>query len=172
MTYAIVYNSMTGNTAYLAYRINIILGNIDCIYNGPNSSKALDADVIYVGFWTNMSICDDKTKEFLQTLTNQKIVLFGTAGFMSEDYEATIINNIKSILPEGVEVVGSFMCQGKMQDRVLQRYLKAKEEGNPKADGWIKNFHEAKNHPDQKDLSRLGRVVAKANGIPCEDERD
>ena len=51
MSYAIVFSSRTGNTALLAQTIRDTLPG-DCLYFGTPDSKALEAETVYVGFWT------------------------------------------------------------------------------------------------------------------------
>ena len=81
MSYSIVYSSRTGNTALLAQAIREALPQEECSSFGAPHAEALGADTIYVGFWTDKGICDEQTAHFLQSLTNQKVFLFGTAGF-------------------------------------------------------------------------------------------
>ena len=64
-----------------AQAIREALPQEECSYFGAPHAEALGADTIYVGFWTDKGICDEQTAHFLQSLTNQKVFLFGTAGF-------------------------------------------------------------------------------------------
>ena len=107
------YFSQTGNTKLLG----------DFLKDNINDSKT-----IYVGFWTDKGNANQEALDYLKTLHHQKIFLFGTAGFgKSEEYFKRIINKVKESIDSTNEVVGSFMCQGKMPDSVLQRYLSLKE---------------------------------------------
>lgn len=101
------YFSQTGNTKLLG----------DFLKDNINDSKT-----IYVGFWTDKGNANQEALDYLKTLHHQKIFLFGTAGFgKSEEYFKRIINKVKESIDSTNEVVGSFMCQGKMPDSVLQR---------------------------------------------------
>ena len=82
---------------------------------------------------------------------------------MSEDYFTQIINRIKEIIPQGVKIVGHFMCQGKMQMSVRERYMKMKEEkaNIPNIDMLIKNFDMALSHPDENDFENLKNALVK-----------
>ena len=53
------------------------------------------------------------------------------------------------------------MCQGKMPETVLQRYLSLKESGKaPKnIDLLIENYYEALNHPNKEDFENLKKEV-------------
>lgn len=104
----LIYFSQTGNTQLLAQAIK---------KNVENS------DIIYVGFWTDKGNASKEALDYLKTLHHQKIFLFGTAGFgKSDDYFKKIIDKVKESIDESNEVIGSFMCQGKMPETVLQRY--------------------------------------------------
>lgn len=57
MSYAIVFSSRTGNTALLAQTIWDTLPG-DCLYFGTPDPKALEAETVYVGFWTDKGSCE------------------------------------------------------------------------------------------------------------------
>lgn len=158
MKYSIVFNSLTGNTAQLADTLRITLPREDCVYFGPPDKKALEAAMIFVGFWTDKGVCDEATAVFLRKLKEKTLFLFGTAGFEGkEEYFAGILKAVKSNLDMSNKVEGSFMCQGKMQPSVLQRYenmlLNTEEPATIHA--MIDNFNRASPHPDQTDCEKL-----------------
>ena len=64
-------------------------------------------------------------------------------------------------LDAGNQVIGTFMCQGKMPLSVRQRYEKMKKQPNPapNLDMLIANFDRALTHPDEQDLQRLQEAV-------------
>lgn len=159
MTYAVTYSSHTGNTKELAQTINETLDNI--IYFGEHDIKALNADRIYIGFWTDKGTCDNKTIEFLKQVQNKEIFLFGTAGFgKSEQYFNQIIDSVKSYINDSNKVVGSFMCQGKMPQTVIDRYIKLQNNENyQKYQMLIDNFDQALEHPNNKDKNNLIKVI-------------
>ena len=141
------YFSQTGNTKLLG----------DFLKDNINDSKT-----IYVCFWTDKGNANQEALDYLKTLHHQKIFLFGTAGFgKSEEYFKRIINKVKESIDSTNEVVGSFMCQGKMPDSVLQRYLSLKESDKaPKnIDLLIENYYEALNHPNEEDLENLKKAI-------------
>ena len=81
MTYAVVYSSRTGNTRLLAETIREQLPAGDCLYFGAPSPEALKAEMIFCGFWTDKGTCDENVASFLGSLKQQRVFLFGTAGF-------------------------------------------------------------------------------------------
>ncbi len=160
MSYSIVYSSRTGNTALLAQALKETLPQADCLYYGAPDAKALAAQTIYVGFWTDKGTCDADTAQFLQNLTHQQVFLFGTAGFGGNDaYFSQILERVQALLPEAAECVGSYMCQGKMPQSVRERYQGM--EDSPQRTTMLENFDRALSHPDDADLLRLKAAVTK-----------
>lgn len=158
MSYAIVYSSRTGNTAMLARAVREALPQEDCRYFGAPAPQALAADTVYVGFWTDKGTCDKPTARFLQSLTDQKVFLFGTAGFGGAPaYFQQILDRVKANLAPGVQVTGTYMCQGKMPQAVRDRYAAMEE--SPRRTAMLENFDQALSHPDQEDLARLQAAV-------------
>ena len=161
MKYAIVYSSKTGNTKLLAQAVAEALPREDCIYFGEPDTKALEAETIYLGFWTDKGSCDESCAEFLKKVTTQKVFLFGTAGFGGAPaYFQQILGRVKANLGPGVTVTGSFMCQGKMPMSVRERYMQM--EDSPRRSAMLANFDAALSHPDGDDLARLKAAVAGA----------
>ena len=158
MSYAIVYSSKTGNTALLAQTLRQTLPESDCIYFGAPAPEALAADTLYVGFWTDKGSCDQELGQFLSTLTHQKVFLFGTAGFGGAPaYFDQILTRVKANLGQQVQVIGSYMCQGKMPPAVRSRYEAL--EDSPKRTAMLENFDRALSHPDSQDLELLQAAV-------------
>ena len=161
MNYAIVYSSRTGNTAMLAQTIREALTAEDCVYFGGPDPRALEAETIYLGFWTDKGSCDEASAEFLKSLTGQRLFLFGTAGFGGAPaYFEQILGRVKANVGSAVRFAGSFMCQGKMPQSVRERYMQMEE--GPRRTAMLANFDAALNHPDEDDLTRLKSAVAGA----------
>ena len=158
MSYAIVYSSHTGNTALLAQTIRETLPQEDCVYFGAPDPSALTAETVYVGFWTDKGTCDASIAQFLQSLTNQKVFLFGTAGFGgAAAYFEQILNRVKENLGDSTELIGTYMCQGKMPQPVRTRYEQMEE--GPRRTAMLENFDQALSHPNAEDLANLRAAV-------------
>ena len=105
---------------------------------------------------------DNKTLELLSKLKNKKIFLFGTAGFGGSDtYFNKILEQVRQSIDSSNEVIGAYMCQGKMPQSVRDRYIKMKENPEHPAnlDMLIENFDRALSHPDADDLERLKKTL-------------
>lgn len=159
MTYSIVYSSKTGNTKMLADALHQALPADDCLYFGAPDAQALAAERIYIGFWTDKGTCDAETAAFLAQLTHQEIFLFGTCGFGGGvAYFEQILARVRDLLPESVQLVGSYLCPGKMPQSVRDRYVRIAEEEPAKRSHMQKmifNFDCARSHPDASDLQAL-----------------
>ena len=159
MTYSIVYSSKTGNTKMLADALHQALPADDCLYFGAPDAQALAAERIYIGFWTDKGSCDAETAAFLAQLTQQEIFLFGTCGFGGGvAYFEQILARVRDLLPESVQLVGSYLCPGKMPQSVRDRYARIAEEEPAKRSHMQKmifNFDCALSHPDASDLQAL-----------------
>ena len=159
MTYSIVYSSKTGNTKMLADALHQALPADDCLYFGAPDAQALAAERIYIGFWTDKGSCDAETAAFLAQLTQQEIFLFGTCGFGGGvAYFEQILPRGRELLPESLQLVGSYVCPGKMPQSVRDRYVRIAEEEPAKRSHMQKmifNFDCALSHPDANDLQAL-----------------
>lgn len=154
MRYSIVYSSNTGNTRQLAQEIEHQIPAQALAYCGAPDAAALQADVLFVGFWTDKGTCDEKVAQFLKETAGKKVYLFGTAGFgQSQQYFDQILARVKENLPEDAVYGGGFMCQGRMPQAVRSRYeaMQAKEPENPRYKMLIENFDAALAHPGEDD---------------------
>lgn len=163
MRYSVVYESNTGNTKMLADAIQHYLGEENCVYFGkPDTGSIPDSEVIFIGFWTDKGDCVPGLAEFMGKLNGKKVFLFGTAGFGgSPEYFLKIEERVRAHLPEGTEVAGTYMCQGKMPQGVRKRY-ETMLENNPEDSGtkaMIENFDRALLHPDDADLEKLRKEI-------------
>lgn len=153
MKIAIVYKSVTGNTKLIAEAINEALKD-DVVYIGEPKDN-INADLYFVGSWTDKGICCAEIGDYLKTLADKKIAYFGTAGFGgSEEYYRSLFERVKSICPSSKEMKEYFFCHGKMPMSVRNRYVSMiKEHPNDKnLEVSIKNFDVALAHPNEEDF--------------------
>ncbi|MFI3230723.1 MAG: flavodoxin family protein [bacterium] len=155
MKKSIVYSTVTGNARNLGEHISKTLG--DSSYCGPLSDEAIEADLVFVGFWTTKFSCDDKVKAFLGKLKDKKVFLYGTAGYdFTEEFFNGIIEEVKKSVDPSCEVVGSFMCQGKVSDAKQKAIKDADEE---KYNSMKENLDKSVSHPDASDLDALAKAI-------------
>lgn len=158
MTEAIIYDSLSGNTESLAKEIKSIKKN--AYYEKINDKlieELLEYDIYYIGSPIIKGMCTDKIKRLLQKIENKKIFLFITTGYKGEEYYESLTRRILEIIPKSNQILGIFLCQGKMQDAVKERYIKLiqehPEDKNLKVS--LENFEQTKTHPDENDKKDL-----------------
>lgn len=150
----VVYSSRTGNTQKIATRIFAAVpgDSKDMQKLGEYSGK--DAELFFVGFWTDKGTCCEEAAEFLESLHGKRVALFGTCGMGTDDvYFEKVREEVRKRLPDDNIYLGTFMCQGKMPMQVRNRYEMMLSRGeNP---DWMRammrNFDEAMLHPDRAD---------------------
>ncbi len=154
MTFAIVYVSRTGNTRLLAETIRDSLPKDSCLWCGGPDDRALAADRLYLGFWTDKGDCGPEMAEFLAKAAGKEVFLFGTAGFGgAPEYFEQILARAAGHLPASARLIGRFMCQGRMPQAVRDRYAALPE--SPRRAMMLENFDRALPHPDAGDLAAL-----------------
>lgn len=156
MKYAIVYSSHTGNTKMIAEAISKTFTKEECLYFGePNYEKTKDADVIFIGFWTDKGSCPSNLLDYFSLLHNKQIVLFGTCGFGgSEEYYDMILQRVSALLEDDCTYVDGFMCQGKMPIEIRERYEMKMAEDPKKMQQMMDNFDQASMHPNEDDIRK------------------
>lgn len=163
MKYAIMVVSKSGNTNQLAQQIPMVLKEANCVYMGAPKT-GVEADVLFLGSWTDKGFFDEAIMDIMKELHHQKVVLFGTAGFgQSQEYFDAILQRSATHLAKDNEILGSFMCQGKMPMSVRKRYeaMVNKEPGNERFQNLIVNFDQALTHPDEQDLNDFKTFLQK-----------
>ncbi|MFI3175100.1 MAG: flavodoxin family protein [Bacillota bacterium] len=157
MKTAIVFSSGTGSTKLLAETIQATVG--DVAYCGKVSDAALSADVIYIGSWTQAFSCTADIKEFLGKVKGKKVFLFMTAGYGSDDaFFKPIMDSVKNLVDGSNEVIGEFICQGKVSE-MKQKAIKEADEA--KYNSMKAELDKSVSHPDKADTDKLVEAVKK-----------
>ena len=157
MKVAIIYSSITGNTKLLAETIKNEIKE-EIVYFGKPINEEIDADVYFIGSWTNKGDASNDIINFLKKLKNKKIAYFATTGYGgSTTYYDTLFSRVKQYIDSSNTILGCFYCQGKMPIQFKERYIKMITE-NPNDKNLkvsLKNFEDALTHPDKKDLETV-----------------
>lgn len=157
MKVAIIYSSITGNTKLLAETIKSEIKE-EIVYFGEPINEEIDADIYFIGSWTNKGDASNDIIIFLKKLKNKKIAYFATTGYGgSTTYYDTLFSRVKQYIDSSNTILGSLYCQGKMPIQFKERYIKMITE-NPNDKNLkvsLKNFEDALTHPDKKDLETV-----------------
>lgn len=158
MKYSIVFSSVIGNTKKLSETIK---NKVDECYFGKPCDEALDADVIFVGFWTIGNSCGSDIKSFIEKLSGKKVFIFGTAGYdNTKEYFSGILGSVKDLIPQSNTIIGTYMCQGKVSDAIQNKIKEATPE---KFEAIKDNLVESLNHPNENDIKLLISEIDKIN---------
>lgn len=158
MKYSIVYSSITGNTKKLAESIKNKI--TECYFGNP-SDEALSADTIFIGFWATRNSCGADVQSFIEKLSGKNLFIFGTASYNNtKEYFEEILSNAKSHVPSSNNIIGAYMCQGKVSDTMQDKIKEAK----PEMYEAIKaNLAESVHHPNEDDIKALISEIDKLN---------
>ena len=158
MKIAIVYASETGNTAQIAQAIREGCQGHEIVAFGPLSRDVGEAELIFVGSWTDKGTCSDRLRAVLPSLAGKQIFLFGTAGFGADQaYFSQIIRRLEGELPQNCTVIGWYMCPGRMGEGVRRRYEAMLQDpvSAGQAELLLKNFDAVRTRPDERDAQAL-----------------
>ncbi len=157
----VIYSTLTGNTKMVAEAVAEVMPNADifAIENAPNPA---DYDLVAVGYWVDRGRPDNKTCKWLESLENSKIILFGTLGAYpdSDHAKESMANGEALVKDRGNIVLGSWLCQGKVDPKLLQAMAKM-----PNAGGHLMTeerkarIEEAKKHPNDQDLENVKQFI-------------
>ncbi|MCI8591735.1 MAG: flavodoxin [Lachnospiraceae bacterium] len=156
MRYKVVFASRTGNTELLAKKIyHAIDDPSKDIERISASTSSLEAEVYLVGFWVDRGTCSPEVMDFLDSIHNKDVILFGTCGTgQDEIYYNRLTRMISGLVPDDNRYLGTYLCQGKMPMAVRKRYEEwlKDERMASRAEYMIRNFDEALLHPNERDL--------------------
>lgn len=155
LDYLVLYQSESGNTKKIAATIfSHLPGNSKDLIDLSSTKPLPDAKVYFVGFCVHCGTCSMAISDFLGNLSGKQIALFGTCGMGdSPEYYKAIENSVSVWIESDNDYLGAFICQGKMPQKVRQKYeMKRCSDNTAQIDMCIRNFDEALTHPDSLDL--------------------
>lgn len=164
LDYLVLYQSETGNTRKVAATIfSRLPGNSKDLIDITTNKPIPEAKTYFVGFCVHRGTCSMAVSDFLSGLSGKQICLFGTCGMgNSPEYYQAIACSVSAWIESDNSYLGSFLCQGKMPQRVRQKYENMRTpENTDKMDMCIQNFDEALTHPDSLDLEHAKVYVDK-----------
>ncbi len=162
MDVMVVYSSQTGNTRKIANAIFAAIPGDSKDIQNVKEYQGKDANLFFVGFWTDKGDCDARIAGLLSGLHEKRVALFGTCGMgADESYYDQIAARVRKWLPADNIYLGCFFCQGKMPMQVRNRYesLLDGSDRDIHIRLMIRNFDEAMLHPDRKDEQAAARFA-------------
>lgn len=174
MKIAIIYSSLTGNTKMVAEAIAAVLPGSE-LYSVEDQVDLTKYDCIAVGFWVDRGTADAKAAACLKQLNYKKVALFATLGAdpKSEHAEQSLAN-AAAILADSNKLLGTFICQGKVDPKLIAKMAKMFPAGHPHGMNEERRArHEAAStHPDAADLKAAQEkfLALMGNGAKAGDE--
>ena len=122
----VIYSSLTGNTKQVAEAIASVLPEgTPCVAMSELPSDIASYDLVFAGFWVDKGTANKEARDVLGTLHNPHIALFATAGVPPHmEHAKQSLVNAADCLPEGVVPVDTFICQGKVDPKVIEMMYK------------------------------------------------
>ena len=156
----IVYSSRTGNTKKVAEAIHEIMPMGTELCPAEEAPNPDDYDFIAIGYWVDRGTADEKAKEYIEKVKSKKVAIFGTLGaYPDSEHAFRSRENVKKLLNEKNEIIGDFLCQGKIDPKLTERLKKLP----PDHPHWmteerLKRHMESRNHPNEEDLDNAKGV--------------
>jgi len=151
----VVYSSWTGNTKMIAEAVAEALAPCDLrsVDDAPDSSAY---DFIAVGYWVNKGMPDVACQQFMATVKNKKVALFGTLGVdPSHDHAKDCARKGEDLMREGGNTVyGTVLSQGKIDPKVIEAMKEMAQDVHPMTPERIARIEAANSHPDAEDCRR------------------
>ncbi len=150
MKYAVIFYSETGNTERLAEEIYMSIKSNEKVFINLKEDTAIpQADIYFIGFPIQKQSCSLKIIECLEQIELGKLVLFATCGMSPTiNYKQKLEDSLMVWLPDNVDYLGMFLCQGKITDKQKQYFCQMKPEY---AEQMKRMFAEGDKHPDWND---------------------
>lgn len=151
----IIYSSLTGNTKQVAEAIASVLPKgTPCVSMAELPSDISSYDLVFAGFWVDKGTANKEARDVLGTLHNPYIALFATAGVPPQmEHAKQSLVNAAACLPEGVVPVDTFICQGKVDPKVIEMMYKMFPKGHSHGQSADRDARhkEAAVHPNEED---------------------
>lgn len=157
----IVYSSLTGNTKAVAEAILKIMPEGTELYTVEEAPEPQAYDFIAIGFWADRENADKKAQGYISTIKEKRVALFMTLGAYPDSQHAlnTMENAKKLFLDNNNDIMGTFMCQGKVDPRLVQRFnsLPADHPHGMNAERKAR-LEEAAKHPNETDFKNAQKA--------------
>ncbi|MBQ3512189.1 MAG: flavodoxin [Lachnospiraceae bacterium] len=156
MRILVTYSSKTGNTKKLAEGIFEGLKEVDKSILPMKEVEDVSAyDVVLAGYWVDKGGPNQEAAEFLKKIEGKKVGLFATLAFWpdSEHGFGSILAGEKLVIEKN-HVIGKYICQGKIDERMIEMFEKMPE-GSPHrpTPEKRKRYAISANHPSQADIA-------------------
>lgn len=156
----VVYSSVTGNTQKIAEAILSALPADSEIYPVREAPDPDGYDFIAIGSWVDKGMPDAMARQYMEKVHGKQVGIFMTLGaWPDSDHAKDSLQKAGELLKDNT-VVGTFICQGKVDPKLIER-MRQMTQNNP-------------HHPHAMDENRKARLAEAAkhpNQADCENAR-
>ena len=132
MKVLVTYSSKTGNTKKVAE--GIFEGLPVCektILPMSEAANLEEYDIVIAGYWVDKGGPNTEAGEYLKKISGKKVGLFATLAFWPDSEHAfKSVTAGEDLVKENNHVIGKFICQGKIDEKLIEVFEKMPE-GNP-----------------------------------------
>lgn len=148
----VVYSSQTGNTEKVCRAAAEVLSDCE-VFAVENAPAAEGYALVVVGYWVDKGMPDARAKAYIQNISGASVALLGTLGaWPDSDHARECIAKGEALLEgRGNQVLGTFLCQGKVDPRIVEMMQKMAGNVHPMTEERKARLAEAAKHPDAKD---------------------
>ena len=154
----VVYSSRTGNTKKVAQAMAEVMPGCELLPVEEAPSSVDQYDVVAVGYWVDRGMPDAATRAWLEGVRNARLAFFGTLGaWPDSDHARECMARGEALALEparGNVVLGSWLCQGKIDPKILEVMAKMAGNVHPMTPERRARIEEAAKHPDENDCRR------------------
>jgi flavodoxin family protein len=162
-------NKISKNKAQNLVNISQAQNTQICSYKQQNLNSQIGEilnqyENLAIGFWLDRGGATPKFAKFLREICGKKIALFMSCGADPQsEHSQKIIDKVASnLIAQGNEIVGKFVCQGKISDEIIAQIRAIYAQKNIEIPASrIENWEKSRSHPDENDLKNAREFFAK-----------
>ncbi len=154
----IVVSSLSGNTRIVAHALSDEIPGahyVDLSKDMVPQEEISHHEIVALCFWCDKGKAPENIISFAKTLSGKRIACFATLGGdpSSEAAQGWMRKTATDLVASGKnnQLVGTFMCRGKISDEVFDRMTKML--GGVVSPERLENKRQSETHPDRKDLT-------------------
>ncbi len=157
----IVYSSLTGNTKAVAQAIASVMPEPCELVSVDQAPSDLSSyDFIAIGYWVDRGMPNKSCIKFMETVKGKKVGLFGTLGAYPDSEHGRNCQEKAASFMEGNQILGQFLCQGKVDPKVIEMMSKMAKKHHPMTQERKARIEEAKKHPNEEDFENARKAFS------------
>ncbi len=157
----IVYSSLTGNTRMIAEAIHTVMPEGTEIFPVKSAPAPEEYDFIALGFWVDKGAPDAAMAGYMERVQGKRVGLFGTLGAWPDSDHARQSMQKAVEAVAGNRVLGTFLCQGKVDPKLLAAMAKmGGNSAHPMTEERKARIEEAAKHPNEADCENARKTFA------------